>query len=384
MTERGEMAKDLRILHLEDNDLDAELVREALHAAGIVLEIVRVASGAEYQAALGIDGFQLILADYRVPSFEGLEALELARATCPEVPFLFVSGAIGEQRAIDALHDGATDYVLKDHIDRLVPAVRRALNEADERAKRRQAEADLMELNRTLEQRIEERTNRLREYQGQLKSLAQALAVAERKERRRISTALHDDVAQTLVVCKMRLRALEVTELSSACSPAIAEVRGFLDEAIAFTRSLMQDLGPSPDFGLDLVAALRGISQRSGDRFGIRVTVTADGEPPILDDLTLTTFVEIVRELLANVAKHARAGEAWVRISSDERGARVVVEDDGRGFDGAARPPPSVQSGFGLFNARERLEALDGTLDIDSGPDRGTRITLVAPRAPAS
>ena len=377
------MAKGLRILYLEDDDFDAELVRETLHVSGLPVELVRVVSRDEYEAALGAGGFQMILADYRVPSFHGLEALESARATCPDVPFLFVSGAIGEQRAIEALHLGATDYVLKDCLDRLVPAVRRAQDESEERARRRQAEADLKELNRTLEQRIAERTKRLQEYQAQLKSLAHALAVAERQERRRISTALHDDLAQTLVVCKMRLRTLELTELSTACSTAVAEIRGFLDEAIAFTRSLMQELGPSPEFGLDLVAATRGLAQRAGDRFGLKVSVAVDGQAPVLDDLTLTTLLEAVRELLANVARHAGPCEAWVRIGSDGKVVRVMVEDDGRGFTPGDGSRPFAEGGFGLFNVRERIEALGGCVEIDSVPGRGTRVTLVAPQGSA-
>ncbi len=104
---------------------------------------IRVETGADFLAALERETFDLILADYALPSFDGISALEIARNRTPEVPFMFVSAVLGEELAIEALKNGATDYVLKQRLGRLVPSVQRALREAKERRERKQAEESL-------------------------------------------------------------------------------------------------------------------------------------------------------------------------------------------------------------------------------------------------
>ncbi len=132
----------LRILLLEDSATDAELIQELLEADQFVCEVTRVQTRDEFLAAFEDGAFDLILADYKLPSFDGLSALKLARSSRPDLPFIFVSG-FGEEIAIEALTSGATDYVLKTRLARLAPSVRRALREARERAERKKAEQAL-------------------------------------------------------------------------------------------------------------------------------------------------------------------------------------------------------------------------------------------------
>jgi PAS domain S-box-containing protein len=127
----------LHILNLEDDPLDTQLIRANLTEGGISCEISRVASRTDFEDALQNGDFDLVLSDYSLPSFDGISALKLANEIRPDVPFILVSGAIGEERAIEALKDGATDYVLKRRLERLVPAVRRAVREAEERSERK-------------------------------------------------------------------------------------------------------------------------------------------------------------------------------------------------------------------------------------------------------
>ncbi|MEH2118396.1 hybrid sensor histidine kinase/response regulator [Nostoc sp.] len=134
------MMNVLRFLLLEDSPLDAELAQAILTEGGIYCELIRVETGADFLTALETEGFDLILADYALPSFDGISALKIARNHTPEVPFIFVSAALGEELAIEALKNGATDYVLKQRLGRLVPSVQRALREAKERQERQQAE----------------------------------------------------------------------------------------------------------------------------------------------------------------------------------------------------------------------------------------------------
>jgi signal transduction histidine kinase/CheY-like chemotaxis protein len=144
--ERAERKKveeaQLGILLLEDSTQDAELIQELLEADHFVCEVTRVQTRAEFLAALEDGGIDLILADYMLPSFDGLSALKLALSARPDLPFIFVSG-FGEEIAIEALTSGATDYVLKTRLSRLVPSVQRALREARERAERKKAEEAL-------------------------------------------------------------------------------------------------------------------------------------------------------------------------------------------------------------------------------------------------
>ena len=130
------MTSPLHVLLLEDDSGDAELIQELL-AEHIICEVTRVQTRDEFVAALAGTRIDLILADYKLPSFDGISALHLARSERPEVPFIFVSGTVGEDVAIEALKIGATDYVLKQRLSRLVPSVQRALREARERAERR-------------------------------------------------------------------------------------------------------------------------------------------------------------------------------------------------------------------------------------------------------
>jgi PAS domain S-box-containing protein len=136
------MSSPLRILHLEDDANDAELVHALLEGDGIVCQVTRVETRHEFLASLEAGGFDLILADYSLPSFDGLSALQLAVEMRPEVPFIFVSGALGEEVAIEALKIGATDYVLKERLSRTSAAVSRALREARFRAERERAEQE--------------------------------------------------------------------------------------------------------------------------------------------------------------------------------------------------------------------------------------------------
>ena len=144
----------LRFLHLEDSPEDAELVGSIL-AETFACEGRRVQTRPEFVAALDAGGFDVILSDFSLPGFDGLAALEAARRTQPEVPFIFVSGTIGEEKAIESLKRGGTDYVLKDNLSRLPAAVRRALEEAAQRRARRQAEEELAESRRLVERIVE-------------------------------------------------------------------------------------------------------------------------------------------------------------------------------------------------------------------------------------
>ena len=154
------MRNPIRILHLEDNPRDAEVIQDKLAADGLACTIVRVDEQESFKAALAGDSFDLILCDYNLSSHDGLSALKVVREKRPATPVLVVSGTLSEEEAVNCLHQGATDYLLKQRIERLPSAVRRALQEAEEHRKRLQFEAELRE--------SEERFRELAEHSGEV------------------------------------------------------------------------------------------------------------------------------------------------------------------------------------------------------------------------
>ncbi|HEX8750441.1 MAG TPA: response regulator [Nitrospira sp.] len=147
------MKTPLHLLLLEDDPIDADLIAATLSEAGLACATHRVDTRSDFLTALHDNGaFDLILADYSIPGFDGMTALSLARELAPDIPFLFVSATIGEELAIDAMHQGATDYVLKQRLGRLVPSVQRALRERDDRRERKKAEEALIQSERQFRQ----------------------------------------------------------------------------------------------------------------------------------------------------------------------------------------------------------------------------------------
>jgi two-component system cell cycle sensor histidine kinase/response regulator CckA len=139
------MKSPLHILHLEDDQNDADLVVSTLQAEGIACQAKRVETRADFAAALEHGGFDVIFSDFALPAFDGMSALEMARKQCPDAPFILISGTLGEDLAIESLKNGATDYVLKERLSRLSPAVRRAMRDVEARAERKRLEAQFIE-----------------------------------------------------------------------------------------------------------------------------------------------------------------------------------------------------------------------------------------------
>ena len=138
-----EAGNPLRILHLEDERKDQELVQATLEAEGLLCQVHAVSTRNDFVDALNRGEIDIVLSDFALPGFDGLSALKLTREKRPDVPLIFLSGTIGEEAAIEAVRSGATDYVLKQRLVRLVPAVRRAVSEAQAERKRREIEESL-------------------------------------------------------------------------------------------------------------------------------------------------------------------------------------------------------------------------------------------------
>src|SRR5437879_8086795 len=159
------MSQCLRILHLEDNPADAELIKVLLAKEGVSCKVTTVKTKGGFLAALEQERFDMIMSDYTLPAFDGLSALDLAKEKAPDCPFIFLSGTLGEEAAVESLKRGATDYALKDRSSRLGAVIRRALREAREQAERKRTEEQLRDSERRyrdlFEYRSEEHTSEL-------------------------------------------------------------------------------------------------------------------------------------------------------------------------------------------------------------------------------
>lgn len=133
----------INILHLEDDNLDAELIKVKLNQEELKYNIISAKNKEDFINALNNEKIDIILADYNLPTINGIDALKISQKIKPEIPFLFVSGAIGEELAIESLKAGATDYVLKNQLQRLYPSIQRALKEYEEIAMRKEAEEEV-------------------------------------------------------------------------------------------------------------------------------------------------------------------------------------------------------------------------------------------------
>jgi PAS domain S-box-containing protein len=213
-------------------------------------------------------------------------------------------------------------------------------------------------------------------YQAQLQSMASEVSFSEERERRRIATNLHDCVSQSLAFARLKLASLG----GENGDVVIKEVRELIEQAIVDTRSLTFELSPPVLYELGLVAGLEWLTRKIEEEHGIQTRFHDDGQPKSLDENFRVALFQAVRELLVNVVKHARASHAQVTVRRDADALRIIVEDDGIGFElsqiSARHEAPRT---FGLFNIRERLEYLGGHVKIRSEPARGTRVTLIAP-----
>lgn len=237
--------------------------------------------------------------------------------------------------------------------------------------------AKLREANETLEERVRERTRRLRE-------LSRDLTLAEQRERRQLAQLLHDELQQLLFALQLNLSTLQTggARLTEEFRQAqLDDSLGAIAEALAVTRRLTVDLSPPIQAGESLMDVLDWLTAHVRERFGLEVELRAVGTPrPVRDDLRILLF-QTVRELLFNVVKHAEADAAVVEVSNVDGHLAVEVADRGRGFDtekleGARL---STVGGLGLRGARERIGLFGGRIEIESEPGGGTRARIVVP-----
>ena len=350
----------LRVLIIEDEDDDEELILRHLALGGYDIESYRVENGRALEEALENPNWDIIIADYRLPQFDALAALDIVHAKNVDTPFLIVSGTIGEQTAVAAMKAGAHDYIMKDNLPRLIPAIQREIREAAMRRERRLAE------------------QRLRESYEQLRRLAAHLQNVLEEERKHISREIHDELGQRLTGCRFDLKYLAdaLQDGQSELAERVESMLGHLDELVLAVRRIATELRPGVLDELGLLAALEWQSKEFQNRTQISCELTNTIGDFQIDGGRETAVFRIFQEALTNIARHSEATKVWVRVSSGGGFLTLKVHDNGKGVtENELRQSRSL----GVLGMRERAQIFGGEITIKGIPDEGTTLTLRIP-----
>jgi len=371
------MKTKLQILHIEDSPEDSELIEKLLVDHGIPCAMTRVETRADVFDALEHKTFDLILSDCRLPGWDGMRALEIAHALKPDTPFVFVSGTIGEETAIESLRNGATDYVLKERLTRLVPAVKRALAEAEEHAMCRQ-----------LQQRLREA--------GRLEAIST------------LSNGIAHDFNNilTIILGHASLLPMEqaspqrIAEISRTISDAACRGSEIVQQLLAFARKSDGHVAPA-DLNRYIAAHLNALREKLPGRVDLafepapnlpRVLIDAHQLDRILDNLVANSVDAMAQGghivLRSGVVKATDVPELLPEFAA-EHYVCLHVEDNGKGIDADTRQhvfepffttkERGRGTGLGLPVVYGLMQAHQGYVDVKSEIGRGTSISLYFP-----
>jgi len=376
----------LRLLHLEDDPIDGELIVTALIEGGIPCQSQRVDTRQAFVAALKEGRMNVILADYSVPGFDGMTALTLARQHCPDVPFLFVSATIGEELAIDTMLQGATDYVLKQRLGRLVPSVQRALRELDDRAERKRVEEALRQSEKQFRQSqkmeavgrlaggiAHDFNNLLTVIMGYSQVLLTELGPQHPLRGKIEETLKAGERAATLVrqlLTFSRKQSLDPKILS--LNTAVTSLENLLSRLIGEDVKLVSKLDPAN-------GRLRA-DQAQLEQVLVNLVVNARDAMPKGGTLTIeTTQVELTRSPVYCLTPLPPG--SYVRLAVSDTGCGMDRKTQSHIFEPFfTTKEEGVGSGLGLSTVFGIVTQCGGAIDVTSRVGHGTRFDLYFPR----
>ena len=383
--------KNERVIIIAPVGQDAAAMATLLDTQGFETQICN--GSAEYSRQIADCAGALLLTEEALESAQSSLLLDVLKAQPPwsELPLIILTSGGESRRAglLDLAVAAAGSVTLLERpvsTLTLMRSVQVALRSRRRQYQVRDLVSQLANLNQTLEQRVAERTAKAVEQAKKLRLLSAQLSLAEEEERRRIAEMLHEDLQQLLVAARMQLAALCKTQDAAQREPIAREIADVLERSFQLTRSLSVELAPPVLYEHGLAAALEWLAAETGKNYNVKVTVEADSSAnPEAADVRIFLF-RAVRELLLNSVKHAAGSTVHITMQHLRPGKlRVSVADDGPGFDPTLldRQRTSSQM-FGLLNIRERVSSFGGEFLINSGPKRGTRITLCLPRGSAA
>lgn len=372
--------RPLCALLVEDSVLDAELLARALTRGGFSLTWARVDTAEGMEKQLSKQSWDLILCDHAMPRFSAPAALELLKRHDPDVPFIIVSGYIEEETAVAAMKAGAHDYIMKDRLARLVPAVERELRDAEVRRARAKSEEALRRAHEELELRVEKRTADLKSANQKLENVIEErkrlenelLEIAE-NERRRIGFDLHDDLGQKMTGMAMMMKGLErrLAGEGSQCVEEAGKLHTLMQEVIQHTHNLARQFSSLDVKGDNLATVLEGLGVSVEKLFGIRCKFSSKGSLPSLPHNTTVQLYKIAQEAVSNAIKHGKASEVVIALSAEENRLTMTVQNDGAPFS----PPTANSTRMGLRIMRYRANTIGAELEIKALGKSGTLAT---------
>ena len=345
----------LRVLHIEDSEEDHALVSIHLRRGGIDADIYRIDTDEALIEALD-EEWDLILSDYNIPGYGGLAALDRVRSSGKLVPFILVSGEIGEDIAVQAMRNGANDYLLKSNLARLAPAALLAIEANRTRIAKRRADLALSQ------------------SRQQLRELAQHLQSSIERERAAIAREVHDDVGGSLTAVKLDLAWIARHAPNPQIAERVQQALETVNHAHEASQRIMHNLRPAI-LEQGLVPAIHWMTDRFAKRTGLETAFRTSHETFELPAGVPLVAYRFAQEALTNVSKHAQASKVSVDIALAGGVLSIEVTDNGKGLS----PEDLAKArSFGIRGLHERAETAGGWVDISSNPE-GTTLILSVP-----
>jgi signal transduction histidine kinase len=344
------MDRPLKILHLEDLSADAEMVARVLRKAKLLFDVRVVFDKPDFLRALREFRPDIILSDHSLPAFNSLEALKITREEGVLSPFILVTATVSEEYAVSVIKEGASDYILKDRLERLPNAVQNALD-------RRRTEEELVQ-QRDLQQKL----------------IMETSIQVQEKEREQIGKELHDNINQILATVKLYLD-IAAKYNDDTQTVALQKCQRNLNLAIEEIRQLSQSLVAPSLGGMGLDQALRKLIENFPLSASLKLNLDTTGYLEDIDNEVIKlTCYRIAQVQLNNVVKHARAKNVAVKLERVPDRLTLAIHDDGIGFN-----PEKKTGGIGLQNIRNRVSFYNGTLELHSAPGKGCALIITIP-----
>lgn len=377
------MGDPLRVLIVEDSERDAELLTIELRRGGYEVSYLRVFTEETMRCALDAE-WDVVLSDYSMPQFSGVAALRVLRESGRDLPFIIVSGTIGEETAVHALKEGAHDFLLKDRLARLLPAIARELREARLRRERLEANAERERLVGELASAVAARDEFLAIASHELNTPLTSLKLHIWRILNRFGDLDRGPEARELLRQQFQVIARQGDRLERL-------VRELLDVSRITGGRLRLDLEP-----VDLGAVIRDVEQRLADTAVLAhagCPLTVDVAQPVVGRWDAMRIEQIVDNLLLNALKYGAGKPVTVRATTDGATATLTVADHGIGLSPADRErifgrfERAVSSrnygglGMGLFIVKQVVDAHAGSVDVQSQPGHGATFVVRLPLA---
>jgi len=357
MTNNDETPVPLCILHLEDSDQDHLLVKRELSRLNDPMEILRVETLAGFAQALDERFFSVILADYKLAGFTALDAWQVVVDKKKRIPFILLSGAIGESAAVSAIKAGISDYLPKADLSKLRHVIQRTIEVHKVILAKERADAELLE------------------SEKRLAGFAEHLQATIEQERAAIAREIHDDIGGSLAAIRFDLSWIERHTADSATLSHVSAANEMLQHAVEASQRIMMNLRPAVlDQGLP--AALQWLVNNFIKRTRIETIMRSPQQIDHLPKAVQLVAYRTAQEALTNIGKYAHCTQVKIDLSDAEGVLTLEIADNGQGVSDAELAKPAS---FGIRGMTERARTIGGWIDISTKLGAGMAITLTVP-----